>query len=91
MNLCSSYLSLRRAVVACLRQLAQKEALEVSEHAVALVKELPRRDNTHLGETKKTHTLRHKHTEIQAEMSGHLPSPANLYFSCNAQHVQMDF
>uniref|UniRef100_A0A674A2M0 HEAT repeat-containing protein 5A n=1 Tax=Salmo trutta TaxID=8032 RepID=A0A674A2M0_SALTR len=40
-NLCSSYLSLRRAVVACLRQLAQKEALEVSEHAVALVKELP--------------------------------------------------
>uniref|UniRef100_A0A8C7F9Q6 HEAT repeat-containing protein 5A n=1 Tax=Oncorhynchus kisutch TaxID=8019 RepID=A0A8C7F9Q6_ONCKI len=35
-NLCSSYLSLRRAVVACLRQLAQKEALEVSEHAVAL-------------------------------------------------------
>uniref|UniRef100_A0A8C7E0N4 HEAT repeat-containing protein 5A n=1 Tax=Oncorhynchus kisutch TaxID=8019 RepID=A0A8C7E0N4_ONCKI len=39
-NLCSSYLSLRRAVVACLRQLAQKEALEVSEHAVALVKEL---------------------------------------------------
>uniref|UniRef100_A0A8C7W8N1 HEAT repeat-containing protein 5A n=1 Tax=Oncorhynchus mykiss TaxID=8022 RepID=A0A8C7W8N1_ONCMY len=38
-NLCSSYLSLRRAVVACLRQLAQKEALEVSEHAVALVKD----------------------------------------------------
>uniref|UniRef100_A0A4W5N0V4 HEAT repeat-containing protein 5A n=1 Tax=Hucho hucho TaxID=62062 RepID=A0A4W5N0V4_9TELE len=35
-NLCSSYLSLRRAVVACLRQLVQKEALEVSEHAVAL-------------------------------------------------------
>ncbi|CDQ63125.1 unnamed protein product [Oncorhynchus mykiss] len=50
-NLCSSYLSLRRAVVACLRQLAQKEALEVSEHAVALVKELPRRDNTHLDVT----------------------------------------
>uniref|UniRef100_A0A671S206 HEAT repeat-containing protein 5A n=1 Tax=Sinocyclocheilus anshuiensis TaxID=1608454 RepID=A0A671S206_9TELE len=40
-NLCSSYLSLRRAVVACLRQLAQREAVEVSEHAVALVKELP--------------------------------------------------
>uniref|UniRef100_A0A8C1IGF5 HEAT repeat-containing protein 5A n=1 Tax=Cyprinus carpio TaxID=7962 RepID=A0A8C1IGF5_CYPCA len=35
-NLCSSYLSLRRAVVACLRQLAQREAVEVSEHAVAL-------------------------------------------------------
>uniref|UniRef100_A0A8C2G574 HEAT repeat-containing protein 5A n=1 Tax=Cyprinus carpio TaxID=7962 RepID=A0A8C2G574_CYPCA len=38
-NLCSSYLSLRRAVVACLRQLAQREAVEVSEHAVALVKD----------------------------------------------------
>uniref|UniRef100_A0A8D3DC37 HEAT repeat-containing protein 5A n=1 Tax=Scophthalmus maximus TaxID=52904 RepID=A0A8D3DC37_SCOMX len=48
-NLCSSYLCLRRAVVACLRQLVQREALEVSEHAVTLVKELPRRDNTHLG------------------------------------------
>uniref|UniRef100_A0A667Y2I2 HEAT repeat-containing protein 5A n=1 Tax=Myripristis murdjan TaxID=586833 RepID=A0A667Y2I2_9TELE len=47
-NLCSSYLCLRRAVVACLRQLAQREALEVSEHAVALVKDLPRRDNTQL-------------------------------------------
>uniref|UniRef100_A0A667YKT0 HEAT repeat-containing protein 5A n=1 Tax=Myripristis murdjan TaxID=586833 RepID=A0A667YKT0_9TELE len=41
-NLCSSYLCLRRAVVACLRQLAQREALEVSEHAVALVKDLLR-------------------------------------------------
>ncbi|KAL1257930.1 hypothetical protein QQF64_011174, partial [Cirrhinus molitorella] len=50
-NLCSSYLSLRRAVVACLRQLAQKEAVEVSEHAVSLVKELPRRDNTQLDVT----------------------------------------
>ncbi|XP_067099249.1 HEAT repeat-containing protein 5A isoform X1 [Osmerus mordax] len=50
-NLCSSYLSLRRAVVACLRQLAQREALEVSEHAIALVKELPRRDNTQLDVT----------------------------------------
>uniref|UniRef100_A0A3P8SZZ2 HEAT repeat-containing protein 5A n=1 Tax=Amphiprion percula TaxID=161767 RepID=A0A3P8SZZ2_AMPPE len=37
-NLCSSFLCLRRAVVACLRQLVQREALEVSEHAVALVK-----------------------------------------------------
>uniref|UniRef100_A0A3B4ZDP3 HEAT repeat-containing protein 5A n=1 Tax=Stegastes partitus TaxID=144197 RepID=A0A3B4ZDP3_9TELE len=40
-NLCSSFLCLRRAVVACLRQLVQREALEVSEHAVALVKEPP--------------------------------------------------
>ncbi|XP_052436456.1 HEAT repeat-containing protein 5A isoform X1 [Carassius gibelio] len=50
-NLCSSYLYLRRAVVACLRQLAQREAVEVSEHAIALVKELPRRDNTQLDVT----------------------------------------
>ncbi|XP_059376452.1 HEAT repeat-containing protein 5A isoform X2 [Carassius carassius] len=50
-NLCSSYLFLRRAVVACLRQLAQREAVEVSEHAIALVKELPRRDNTQLDVT----------------------------------------
>uniref|UniRef100_A0A3Q3XJ80 HEAT repeat containing 5A n=1 Tax=Mola mola TaxID=94237 RepID=A0A3Q3XJ80_MOLML len=49
-NLCSSFLCLRRAVVPCLRQLVQREALEVSEHAVTLVKELPRRDNTQLGE-----------------------------------------
>ncbi|NWU78802.1 HTR5A protein, partial [Onychorhynchus coronatus] len=39
MNLCSSYLLLRRAVVACLRQLVQREAAEVSEYAVASVKE----------------------------------------------------
>ncbi|KAM9466485.1 HEAT repeat-containing protein 5A isoform 2-T4 [Clarias gariepinus] len=50
-NLCSSHLFLRRAVVACLRQLAQREAVEVSAHAVALVKELPRRDNTQLDVT----------------------------------------
>lgn len=53
-NLCSSFLCLRWAVVACLRQLVQREALEVSEHAIALVKELPRRDNTQLGEKKQT-------------------------------------
>ncbi|XP_070698755.1 HEAT repeat-containing protein 5A [Pempheris klunzingeri] len=50
-HLCSSFLCLRRAVVACLRQLVQREALEVSEHAVTLVKELPRRDNTQLDVT----------------------------------------
>ncbi|XP_019374461.1 PREDICTED: HEAT repeat-containing protein 5A isoform X1 [Gavialis gangeticus] len=38
-NFCSSYLLLRRAVLACLRQLAQREAAEVSEHAVAFVKD----------------------------------------------------
>uniref|UniRef100_A0A8C3GDW1 HEAT repeat containing 5A n=1 Tax=Cairina moschata TaxID=8855 RepID=A0A8C3GDW1_CAIMO len=37
-NLCSSYLLLRRAVVACLRQLVQREAAEVSEYAVALLR-----------------------------------------------------
>uniref|UniRef100_A0A665U7E2 HEAT repeat-containing protein 5A n=1 Tax=Echeneis naucrates TaxID=173247 RepID=A0A665U7E2_ECHNA len=52
-NLCSSYLCLRRAVVACLWQLVQREALEVSEHAVSLVKQLPRRDNTQLDVTLK--------------------------------------
>ncbi|XP_032480273.1 HEAT repeat-containing protein 5A isoform X6 [Phocoena sinus] len=37
-NLCSPYLLLRRAVLACLRQLVQREAAEVSEHAVTLAK-----------------------------------------------------
>ncbi|CAN9501938.1 unnamed protein product [Ophioblennius macclurei] len=50
-NLCSSFLCLRRAVVACLRQLVQREALEVAEHAVTLVKDLPRRDNAQLDVT----------------------------------------
>ncbi|XP_029454843.1 HEAT repeat-containing protein 5A isoform X1 [Rhinatrema bivittatum] len=38
-NLCSSYLLLRRAVTACLRQLVQREAAEVLEHAVVLAKD----------------------------------------------------
>uniref|UniRef100_A0A8C3ITL1 HEAT repeat-containing protein 5A n=1 Tax=Chrysemys picta bellii TaxID=8478 RepID=A0A8C3ITL1_CHRPI len=38
-NLSSCYLLLRRAVLACLRQLVQREAAEVSEHAVAFVKD----------------------------------------------------
>lgn len=50
-NLCSSFLELRRAVVACLQQLVQREAQEVSEYAVSLVKERPRRDNPQLGES----------------------------------------
>ncbi|XP_026637751.1 HEAT repeat-containing protein 5A isoform X3 [Microtus ochrogaster] len=37
-NLCSPYLLLRRAVLACLRQLVQREAVEVSEHAVLLAR-----------------------------------------------------
>lgn len=50
-DLCSSFLNLRRAVVACLQQLVQREAREVSEHAVSLVKERPRRDPPQLGES----------------------------------------
>ncbi|KAM9646403.1 HEAT repeat-containing protein 5A isoform 3-T3 [Trichechus inunguis] len=38
-NLCSPYLLLRRAVLACLRQLVQREAAEVSEHAILLAKD----------------------------------------------------
>lgn len=38
-NLYSPYLLLRRAVLACLRQLVQREAAEVSEHAVVLAKD----------------------------------------------------
>uniref|UniRef100_G1S1P3 HEAT repeat-containing protein 5A n=1 Tax=Nomascus leucogenys TaxID=61853 RepID=G1S1P3_NOMLE len=38
-NLCSPYLLLRRAVLACLRQLVQREAAEVSEHAVTFAKD----------------------------------------------------
>ncbi|KAM9777521.1 HEAT repeat-containing protein 5A [Neosynchiropus ocellatus] len=47
-HLGGSHLCLRRAAVACLRQLVQREALEVCERAVALVKELPRRDHAQL-------------------------------------------
>uniref|UniRef100_A0A8C1IGI7 HEAT repeat-containing protein 5A n=1 Tax=Cyprinus carpio TaxID=7962 RepID=A0A8C1IGI7_CYPCA len=49
-NLCSSYLSLRRAVVACLRQLAQREAVEVSEHAVNLCSAFKPSKGKQLGE-----------------------------------------
>ncbi|XP_072123379.1 HEAT repeat-containing protein 5A isoform X1 [Mobula birostris] len=38
-NLCSSHLLLRRAVIACLHQLTQKEAAEVLEYAMTLGKE----------------------------------------------------
>ncbi|XP_072425084.1 HEAT repeat-containing protein 5A isoform X1 [Chiloscyllium punctatum] len=49
-NLCSSHLLLRRAVIACLRQLAQREAAEVLEHARALAKESSKLD-VNIGET----------------------------------------
>ncbi|KAG9480968.1 hypothetical protein GDO78_010300 [Eleutherodactylus coqui] len=38
-HLCSPHLILRRAVLACLRQLAQREAAEVSEHAMTMAKD----------------------------------------------------
>ncbi|KAM4013423.1 HEAT repeat-containing protein 5A isoform 3-T3 [Anomaloglossus baeobatrachus] len=38
-HLCSPHLILRRAVLACLRQLAQREAAEVSEHAMSMAKD----------------------------------------------------
>lgn len=37
-HLCSSHLLLRRAAVACLRQLAQREAAEVCEYAMSMAK-----------------------------------------------------
>nr|XP_057946007.1 HEAT repeat-containing protein 5A-like isoform X1 [Doryrhamphus excisus] len=50
-NLCSSHLCLRRAVVACLRQLVQRGAREVCELAVAQFKELQRREHTQMDVT----------------------------------------
>lgn len=49
-GLCSSSLDLRRAVVACLQQLVQREAQAVSEHAATLLKGRLRRDPPQLGE-----------------------------------------
>ncbi|XP_054885524.1 HEAT repeat-containing protein 5B isoform X1 [Poeciliopsis prolifica] len=46
-HLCSSHLLLRRAAVACLRQLAQREAAEVCEYAMSLAKKAgDGKDNT---------------------------------------------
>lgn len=43
-HLCSPYLLLRRSVLACLRQLVQREAAEVSEHAVMLAQDSSREE-----------------------------------------------
>ncbi|KAL4613050.1 HEAT repeat-containing protein 5A [Arapaima gigas] len=56
-HLHSSYLYLRRAVVACLRQLTQREAVDVSEYALNMVKELPRKESTQLDVTIKERGL----------------------------------
>ncbi|KAF3708403.1 HEAT repeat-containing protein 5B [Channa argus] len=46
-HLCSSHLLLRRAAVACLRQLAQREAAEVCEYAMTMAKRSgDNKDNT---------------------------------------------
>ncbi|XP_019962463.2 HEAT repeat-containing protein 5B isoform X3 [Paralichthys olivaceus] len=46
-HLCSSHLLLRRAAVACLRQLAQREAAEVCEYAMSLARRAgDSKDNT---------------------------------------------
>ncbi|XP_019382460.1 PREDICTED: HEAT repeat-containing protein 5B isoform X3 [Gavialis gangeticus] len=45
-HLCSSHLLLRRAAVACLRQLAQREAAEVCEYAMSLAKNAGDRENS---------------------------------------------
>uniref|UniRef100_A0A674IRJ5 HEAT repeat-containing protein 5B n=1 Tax=Terrapene triunguis TaxID=2587831 RepID=A0A674IRJ5_9SAUR len=44
-HLCSSHLLLRRAAVACLRQLAQREAAEVCEYAMSLAKNAGDKEN----------------------------------------------
>nr|XP_054484708.1 HEAT repeat-containing protein 5B isoform X2 [Agelaius phoeniceus] len=45
-HLCSSHLLLRRAAVACLRQLAQREASEVCEYAMSLAKNAGDKENS---------------------------------------------
>ncbi|XP_055794155.1 HEAT repeat-containing protein 5B isoform X3 [Salvelinus fontinalis] len=45
-HLCSSHLLLRRAAVACLRQLAQREAAEVCEYAMSLARNKESKDST---------------------------------------------
>uniref|UniRef100_A0A8C4LEW8 HEAT repeat-containing protein 5B n=1 Tax=Equus asinus asinus TaxID=83772 RepID=A0A8C4LEW8_EQUAS len=47
-HLCSSHLLLRRAAVACLRQLAQREAAEVCEYAMSLAKNAGDKEKTGL-------------------------------------------
>ncbi|KAM6916379.1 LOW QUALITY PROTEIN: HEAT repeat-containing protein 5B-like [Xenentodon cancila] len=50
-HLCSSHLLLRRAAVACLRQLVQREAAEVCEYAMSLAKRAgDSKDNTAISE-----------------------------------------
>uniref|UniRef100_A0AAY4EL99 HEAT repeat-containing protein 5B n=1 Tax=Denticeps clupeoides TaxID=299321 RepID=A0AAY4EL99_9TELE len=51
-HLCSSHLLLRRAAVACLRQLVQREAAEVCEYAMSLARKAgDTKDNLNITET----------------------------------------
>uniref|UniRef100_A0A803U0L4 HEAT repeat-containing protein 5B n=1 Tax=Anolis carolinensis TaxID=28377 RepID=A0A803U0L4_ANOCA len=50
-HLCSSHLLLRRAAVACLRQLAQREAAEVCEYAMSLAKNAGEKESINITET----------------------------------------
>ncbi|XP_030212239.1 HEAT repeat-containing protein 5A [Gadus morhua] len=47
-GVCCSYVCVRGSVLSCVRQLAQRGALQVAQHAVGLVKELHRRDHSQL-------------------------------------------
>ncbi|XP_076872255.1 HEAT repeat-containing protein 5B isoform X2 [Brachyhypopomus gauderio] len=58
-HLCSSHLLLRRAAVACLRQLVQREAAEVCEYAMSLAKKN--------GDSKESNTINLNITETGLE------------------------
>lgn len=49
-TLSSSYLMLRKAAVSCLRQLSQREAKEVCEHAALIIPDLGGTPNSHVSE-----------------------------------------
>ncbi|XP_061766590.1 HEAT repeat-containing protein 5B-like isoform X1 [Nerophis ophidion] len=63
-HLCSSHLLLRRAAVACLRQLAQREASEVCEYAMSLAKKA--------GDGKKVANLNITETGLEGALFGML-------------------
>ncbi|CAL8283222.1 unnamed protein product [Lota lota] len=52
-SVCCSYVCVRGSVLSCVRQLVQRGALQVTQHAVGLVKELHRRDHSQLEVTLK--------------------------------------
>uniref|UniRef100_A0A8D3C9R6 HEAT repeat-containing protein 5A n=1 Tax=Scophthalmus maximus TaxID=52904 RepID=A0A8D3C9R6_SCOMX len=76
-HLCSSHLLLRRAAVACLRQLAQREAAEVCEYAMSLAKRAgDGKDNTTIMKHRKLcsdihDTLGHMLSSLAVEKLSH--------------------